>query len=129
MNIEQMVDSARDQLQRVEPDEAAQAVAAGAVIVDIRIEEQQRRDGLLPGAVVVNRNELEWVVDPDSEMADPRITERTGPLILMCDAGWASSLAAVILHELGHEDATDMIDGFTGWKQRGLPVEPLPPGS
>ena len=65
MNIDEMLDRAREQLNRVDAQQAAEAVANGAVIVDIRIEAQQRETGMLPGAIAVNRNELEWLADPN----------------------------------------------------------------
>ena len=125
MNIDEMLDRAREQLNRVDAQQAAEAVANGAVIVDIRIEAQQRETGMLPGAIAVNRNELEWLADPNAEWFDPRITERTGPLIIMCAEGYASSLAALTMQQLGVADATDMVDGFKGWREAGLPTEPL----
>jgi rhodanese-related sulfurtransferase len=125
MNIDELLDLVRERLNRVEAEQAADAVANGAVIVDIRIEAQQRADGMVPGAIAVNRNELEWLADPNAEWFDPRITNRSGPLIIMCAEGYASSLAADTMHQLGVVDATDMIDGFKGWREAGLPTEPL----
>jgi rhodanese-related sulfurtransferase len=125
MNIDEMLDRAREQLHRLDAKQAADALANGAVIVDIRIAAQQRAHGMVPGAIAVNRNELEWLADPNAEWFDPRITERSGPLIIMCADGYASSLAAVTMQQLGVEDATDMIDGFTGWRDAGLPTEPV----
>ena len=125
MNIDEFLDRARERLDRVEAEQAADALANGAVIVDIRIEAQQRADGMVPGAIAVNRNELEWLADPHAEWFDPRITNRSGPLIIMCAEGYASSLAAVTMQELGVADATDMVDGFKGWREAGLPTEPL----
>jgi rhodanese-related sulfurtransferase len=125
MNIDEMLDRARAQLNRLDAEQAADALANGAVIVDIRIAAQQRAHGMVPGAIAVNRNELEWLADPNAGWFDPRITERSGPLIIMCADGYASSLAAATMQQLGVEDATDMIDGFKGWRDAGLPTEPV----
>lgn len=121
--IERLVDQARARLQRVKPDEAAEAARGGGLIIDIRSETQRATDGLVPGAIVVPRNVLEWRVDPTDDYHDEKIVSRGGPLIVMCDEGYQSSLAAATLLDLGIEDATDMVDGFQGWRAAGLPVE------
>lgn len=96
----------------------------GAVIVDTRSYEQRRDHGIVPGAIVLARNVLEWRVDPTSGFQDPRIAARTGPVIVMCQEGYSSSLAAVTLLDLGIDDATDMAGGFDAWQAAGLPVVP-----
>ena len=95
----------------------------GAVLVDIRADSQLERDGTIPGAIVIPRNVLEWRADPACDYHDPRLSHRTGPLMLICAEGYQSSLAAATLHDLGIADATDVIDGFDGWRNAGLPVE------
>jgi rhodanese-related sulfurtransferase len=102
-------------------------MAAGAVLIDIRSETQRERDGLIPGAHVVPRNVLEWRLDPASGHADPAL----GPaddldrhLILVCDGGYQSSLAAATLQDLGFTRATDLTGGFQAWRAAGLAVEP-----
>jgi rhodanese-related sulfurtransferase len=122
--IDQLLDAARARLTRVTAAEAAQALADGAVLVDIRAESQIARSGSIPGAIVTPRNVLEWRADPASETHDARLSQRTGPLILFCAEGYQSSLAAATLHDLGIADATDLIDGFDGWIAAGLPIEP-----
>lgn len=121
--IDELLERARARLRRVTPREAADAAEQGAVIVDIRSETQRARDGVVPGAVYVPRNVLEWRADPTSGNRDEQIVSRRGPLIVMCAEGYQSSLAAATLLELGLEDATDMVDGFDGWRAAGLPVE------
>lgn len=125
--VNELLDEARGRLDRVDPQEAREAVERGeAVLVDIRQQPQRARDGVVPGAVYHPRNELEWRLDPDSEQPDPALTDHMGDrrVILMCDAGYASSLAAVTAQELGYEDATDLAGGFQAWREAGLPVEP-----
>src|SRR5687768_12807235 len=94
----------------------------GALLVDTRSAEQRRRDGEVPGAVPVDRNVLEWRLDPRGAH---RITEAGDPnrvVIVMCDEGYASSLAAATLQDIGVRRATDLIGGFQAWRAAGLPV-------
>jgi rhodanese-related sulfurtransferase len=121
--IDGLLEHARARYRRVTAAEAAEAAEHGAVIVDIRSEEQRGRDGLVPGALHVQRNVLEWRADPTSGSRDEAIVSRRGSLIVMCAQGYQSSLAAATLLDLGLEDATDMVDGFEGWVAAGLPVE------
>jgi rhodanese-related sulfurtransferase len=120
--IDELLDAARARIRRLTPAEARDAQAAGGVILDTRTYEQRHEHGVVPGAIVVSRNVLEWRVDPTSGWDDPEIAARTGPVIVMCQEGYASSLAAAALVELGVEDATDMAGGFEAWKEAGLPV-------
>ena len=86
----------------------------GALIVDIRPVEQRTRDGELPGAVVVDRNVLEWRLDPTSPHRIPEVTGPDQPIVLVCNEGYASSLAALSLQKLGLARATDLDGGFQG---------------
>ena len=94
--------------------------ALGALIVDIRPVEQRTRDGELPGAVVVDRNVLEWRLDPTSPHRIPEVTGPDQPIVLVCNEGYASSLAALSLQKLGLARATDLDGGF----QRLLTLQP-----
>lgn len=125
--IDDLVDGARARIQRLTPEESRDAMASGAVILDTRTYEQRLADGVIPGATVVSRNVIEWRVDPTSGWEDPEVVSRTGPVIVMCDEGFASSLAAATLVDLGVGDAVDMIGGYQAWKAAGLPTEPAPP--
>jgi len=101
----------------VQPADLASEIAAGALVVDTRPSEQRHRDGDLPGALVIDRNVLEWRLDPTSPH---RIKAMTGPdrrIIIVCDQGYSSSLAAATLRRLGLERATDLIGGFQAWKR------------
>jgi rhodanese-related sulfurtransferase len=104
-------------------------MAAGAWLVDIRSESQRAADGLVPGARVIARNVLEWRLDPEGEDRLPDAPGRDGLVVLMCDAGYASSLAAVTLQELGLRRATDLDGGFQAWRAAGLPVQAPVEGS
>ena len=120
--IDDLVDAARARLRRVTPAEARDALAGGGVILDTRTYEQRHEHGVIPGAIVMSRNIVEWRVDPTSGWEDPEVVTRTGPVIVMCDEGFASSLAAATLVDLGIDDAGDMIGGYQAWKAAGLPV-------
>jgi rhodanese-related sulfurtransferase len=122
--IADLLEAARQRLDRVQPAEAAEAMAAGALIVDIRSEAQIAREGRIPGAIHHPRNVLEWRADPDSGHSDPALAgalERR--LIVVCDDGYQSSLAAATLQDLGVSRATDVVGGFQAWRAAGLPVE------
>ena len=105
---------------------ARQAAEDGALLLDIRSERQRRADGVIPGVPWYPRNVLEWRLDPASEAAVPEHADLERPVILMCDAGYASSLAAATLQDLGFARATDLDGGFQAWRAAGLPVEPYP---
>ena len=123
-SIDELLEAARARLDRRPPRDASEALTAGAALVDIRSDTQRARDGLVPGAIVVNRNELEWRADPASDYRDDRIADPAREVILMCNEGYQSSLAAATLQELGIERATDLEGGFQAWRRAGLPVEP-----
>ena len=124
-SIDDLLARARTRLERVDPAAARAAIDAGAVLVDIRAESQRERDGVVPGSVFVARNVLEWRCDPDGSHRDERVADPGRPLIVMCNEGYQSSLAAATLQELGHADATDLDGGFQAWRAAGLPVAPL----
>jgi rhodanese-related sulfurtransferase len=88
---------------------------AGGLVVDIRPIAQRSRDGELPGALVVDRNVLEWRLDPTSPWRLPEVTGPDQPVVLVCNEGYASSLAAATLRELGLRRATDLDGGFQAW--------------
>ena len=123
--IDDLLQEAREHLDRVDPEQARDALEReGAVLVDIRSDNQRAQDGLIPGAVHHPRNVLEWRLDPDSEQPDPELSaDLDRRVILVCNEGYASSLAAAIAQELGYENATDLVGGFQAWRAAGLPVE------
>lgn len=112
--IDQLLESARARLRRVTPDELSTAQASGAVVVDIRPVEQRNRDGELPGALIIDRNVLEWRLAPSSDHRVVDAADRV--VIVVCNEGYSSSLAAATLQDLGVPGATDLIGGFQAWK-------------
>jgi rhodanese-related sulfurtransferase len=125
--IDELLAYARSGLDRLDPEQAATAVSAGAVLIDIRAESQIARDGAIPGALVIGRNVLEWRLDPTSSHPHPQAPGLDQQVIVFCDAGYASSLAAATLQELGFARATDLDGGFQAWREAGLPVQQPPP--
>ena len=115
--VDELLLAARSRLDRVAPCDLETEISAGALVVDTRPLEQRDRDGALPGAVVVDRNVLEWRLDPASST---RIAEMTGydrRVIVVCNEGYSSSLVAATLQELGLSRATDLIGGYQAWRQ------------
>ncbi len=122
--IDQLLAEARSRLARLDPVRAAAAMREGAVLVDTRPLEQREADGEVPGALVIGRNVLEWRLDPASEWRLPLPGGHDLHVIVMCDEGYSSSLAAATLHMLGMRRATDLVGGFRAWAAAGLPVVP-----
>jgi rhodanese-related sulfurtransferase len=120
--IDHLLADARRRLQRLDPRAALDASRAGAVLIDIRTESQIARDGTIPGALVVSRNVLEWRLDPASNGHDPRCPQLHDQVVVVCDEGYQSSLAAATLQQLGFTRATDVDGGFQAWRAAGLPV-------
>jgi len=124
LSIHEMLAKARHRLRRLDPLEADEAIRDGALLVDIRPEAQRRSEGAVPGALIVERNVLEWRFDPRSGARLPQATGYDLRVIVMCSQGYTSSLAAASLRDLGLRHATDLDGGFTAWATAGLPVEP-----
>jgi rhodanese-related sulfurtransferase len=119
--VDDLLAEARARLARLSPGDAHAATLAGAVLVDIRSDTQRARDGEVPGAKFIARNVLEWRLDPSCPHRDPDVARRDIRLILICDEGCQSSLAAATLTRFGL-DATDVVGGFQAWREAGLPV-------
>lgn len=123
VGIDELLEHVREELDRVEPQVAYDAAQAGtALLVDIRYAALRDRDGLVPGALVVERNELEWRLDPQGSHRAPEATSHDLHVVVICDEGYASSLAAASLRQLGLHRATDLVGGFQAWRAAGLPV-------
>ena len=121
--VDDLIAEARSALpHRPTPAEALRAQAGGSILVDIRGDDQRRDDGLIPGAILLPRNSLEWRCDPASPWRHPAITHWDLRLILVCNQGYQSSLAAATLQRLGLVHATDLDGGFSAWAAAGLPV-------
>jgi rhodanese-related sulfurtransferase len=122
--IDELLAAARARLRRLSPAAAYQAQRSGAVLVDMRPATQRAQHGAIPGALVVERNVLEWRFDPRSEARLPIADRYDLPVVLFCQEGFSSSLAAATLQELGLHRATDVIGGFAAWRAAGLPTIP-----
>jgi rhodanese-related sulfurtransferase len=122
LTVDDLLAEARADLDRLEPAEARTAMDEGAVLVDVRSEVHRERDGIVPGSVFFPRNVLEWRCDPASPWRDERVSDPSRRLIVMCNEGYQSSLAAANLKRLGLDQATDLVGGFQAWLSAGLPV-------
>ncbi|MGW0937653.1 rhodanese-like domain-containing protein [Streptomyces sp. NPDC002666] len=123
LGIDQLLERVRAGYERLGPQEAKAAAEDGALLVDIRYAELRARDGLIPGALVVERNELEWRLDPQGSHRAAEAVSHGLRVVVICNEGYASSLAAESLHRLGLFRATDLVGGFQAWRAAGLPVE------
>ncbi len=119
--VDQLLADARRGLDRVAPGDLEAEMAAGALVVDTRPVAQRDRDGELPGAVVIDRNVLEWRLDPTSPHRIPEAADPDARVIVVCNEGYASSLAAHTLRQLGLHRATDLEGGFQAWKAAARP--------
>jgi rhodanese-related sulfurtransferase len=126
-SIAQLLAEARARLDRLSPIRASRAAREGAVLVDIRPAAQRAAEGEIPGALIVERNVLEWRFDPAS---DARLPQASYDLrvVVVCSEGYTSSLAAAALLDLGVRHATDLDGGFLAWQAAGLPVVSAAPG-
>jgi len=120
-SIDSLLTEARRRLDRLSPRAAREAQLDGALIVDIRPEVNRALEGELPGALVIERIHLEWRLDPASEACLPEASY-DAHVVLVCNEGYSSSLAAATLQDLGITKATDVVGGFRAWKIAGLPV-------
>ena len=122
VTVDDLLTSARAQIRRLDPHQTAAACRRGAMLIDIRPTVQRRWEGEVPGAVVVERNVLEWRLDPASAHRLAEITDHEQEIVVMCSEGYASSLVAATLVELGYVSAGDLDGGFQAWAGAGLPV-------
>ena len=128
-HVDRLLERARSRFRRVGPQEAARLWASGALLVDIRPQAQRTEFGEIPGAIVVERNVLEWRLDPSSPNRHDAITGSEQDVVVVCQAGYASSLAAASLLELGLSRATDLEGGYEAWVEAGLPTRPARGGA
>jgi rhodanese-related sulfurtransferase len=122
--VEQMLAEARSKLDRLDPAAASAVVAGGALLVDTRPLELRQRDGVVPGALIIDRNVLEWRLDPASAHRIDEVTGHDQTIVVMCNEGYASSLVAAELQEMGFARATDLEGGFQAWRAAGMPTTP-----
>jgi len=122
VTVDSMLVRARAQLDRLTPREAYAAQIAGAMLVDIRPDAQRRLEGEIPGSRVIERNVLEWRLDPRSDSRLPDVQGYELRVVVVCSEGYTSSLAAASLQLLGLSRATDLVGGFRAWRAAGLPT-------
>lgn len=122
--IDGLLIAARARLDRPDPRRAASMVSEGAILVDTRPAWQREQEGELPGALLIERNHIEWRLDPTSDARIPQAVDHDVTWILFCSEGYSSSLAAASLQDLGLHNATDLDGGYRAWKAAGLPVSP-----
>ncbi len=120
--IDEVLAAARARLDRLDAVAARDAQQAGAVLVDIRPAAQRAEHGAIPGALVVERNVLEWRFDPRCAHRLPVADRYDLPVVVVCQEGYTSSLAAAALQDLGLHRATDLVGGYAAWQAAGLPV-------
>ncbi|MFJ4480728.1 rhodanese-like domain-containing protein [Streptomyces longwoodensis] len=127
VGVDELLERVRARYERVEARDAYAAARAGeALLVDIRYAALRERDGLVPGTLVIERNELEWRLDPQGSHRVPEATGHDLRIVVLCNEGYASSLAVASLHQLGLHRATDLVGGFQAWRAAGLPVTEEP---
>lgn len=124
-SVEQLLADARRRLGRLNPRQAYAAQQGGAVLVDIRPQRDRDNEGTLPGALIVERNVLEWRFDPTSAARLPLAAYDLN-VVVFCNEGFTSSLAAASLHDLGVTLASDIVGGYRAWRASGLPTQAGP---
>ena len=124
--IDELLAGVRARIDRIHPAEVPARVRAGALLVDTRPLEQRSRDGAVPGAVIVDRNVLEWRLDPASPYRIAQVTGYDLEVVVLCNEGYSSSLVADTLRTLGLTHTVDVIGGFVAWAAAGLPVVRVP---
>jgi rhodanese-related sulfurtransferase len=120
--VDELLVEARSRIRRLGPEEAAEAHARGALLIDIRPTAQRRWEGEVPGAIVIERNVLEWRLDPVSAHCLAEVTGHDQEVVIICSEGYTSSLVAATLVDMGFASAADLDGGFQAWAAAGLPV-------
>jgi rhodanese-related sulfurtransferase len=125
--LDQLLEAAYARIERLTPAEALAATERGALLIDIRTDADRERDGIVPGSLHIPRTVLEWRLDPDSSWRNPHVGGLDRQILLLCDHGCSSSLAAGTLVDLGFERAGDVIGGFAAWREALLQTAAAPP--
>ena len=116
-SVDDLLADSRGRISRVGPDELSEVISSGGLVIDIRPAHQRSTEGSLPGALVVERNVLEWRLDPGSPHRLPALRGHRQQVIVVCSEGYASSLAAASLADMGFENAGDLAGGYRGWSE------------
>ena len=124
--LDQLLEAARARIERLEPTAAFAAVEHGALLIDIRSDSDRERYGIVSGSLHIPRSVLEWRLAPSSAWRSPHVGDLDQQVILMCDHGCSSVLAAATLVDLGFARASDVIGGFAAWRDARLPIAPPP---
>lgn len=124
--LDDLVAEAAARIDRLEPRDALAAMERGAVLVDIRSDTSRERDGIVPGSLHIPRTVLEWRLAGEDEWRTPHVAGRASQVVLLCDHGCSTVLAASTLVDLGFTRAGDVVGGFEAWRAAGLPVAPAP---
>jgi rhodanese-related sulfurtransferase len=120
--IDDVLDDARSRIRRLTPSQTAEALRRGALLVDIRPQAQRDSEGSFLDALVIERNVLEWRLDPSSEARIEQARDHDVEVVIACSEGYTSSLAAASLLDLGLWRSADLAGGFQAWRRDGLPV-------
>ena len=126
--LDELLEAACARITRYEPGDAFAATERGALLIDIRSDLERERDGIIPESIHVPRTVLEWRLDPNGPWRNPHVGDVGRPLILICDHGCATILAAATLVDLGFGRAGDVIGGYAAWSRAGLATARCPPG-
>ena len=121
--VDQLLHEARARLARLGPEEASAAVDEGALLIDIRSDGQRARDGLMPARGWCRATSSSGGSIPDCDYRDPELARPDAQVVIVCNQGYQSSLAAATLKDMGFERATDLDGGFQAWRDAGLPVD------
>ena len=124
--LDELLREAAGRIERLSPVDALEAAQAGALLVDIRSELARERDGVVPGAIHVPRTVLEWRFEPEGSWRNPHVGDLERQMIVVCEHGYSSLLAAAMLARLGYTGACDVVGGFDAWREAGLPTRPAP---
>ncbi|KAI1614618.1 rhodanese domain-containing protein [Exophiala viscosa] len=126
-SIEQILASARSELKRLTPKEAYEKLTGNrdppAILVDIRPAAQRAAKGEIEGSLIIERNVLEWRFDPQSKTRLPIADRYDHNIIVLCQEGYTSSLAAKALRDIGLKNSTDVVGGIRDWQEAGLPTK------
>jgi rhodanese-related sulfurtransferase len=124
--LDDLLARAERRITRLEPADALAELRRGALVIDIRSKSDRERDGIVPGSLHIPRTVLEWRLAPDSAWRSPHVDGLDRRVILLCDHGCSSVLAAATLVELGYANAADVVGGYSAWRDAGLPTAPAP---